>query len=84
MPPCIQIIERIENEVETLEEFHVEPRVLDVCMMRLELDVRIEFLRAFFRNLNVNCSASNALREAPGLQMPWTSLYVRNEREIAD
>ena len=53
MSPCVQIIKRIENKVETLEEFDVELGVLDIGMMRFELHLRVKLFRAFFRNLNV-------------------------------
>ena len=54
MPPRIQIIQRIENNIETLEPIDVELRVCDIGMMSFELDVGIEPCGALFRNLKVD------------------------------
>lgn len=53
MPPCIEIVKRIEDDVETLKEFEVEVRVLDVCVMRFKLDVRIECRGTLFCHLRM-------------------------------
>lgn len=53
MPPCIQIVKRIEDDVETLKEFEIEVGVLDVCVMRFKLDVRIERRGALFCHLRM-------------------------------
>lgn len=53
MPPCVQIIKRIEDDVEALEEFQVEVGVFDVCVMRFELDVRIEYCSTLFCHLTM-------------------------------
>lgn len=42
MPPRIEIIQRIENEIEALEPIYIEFGIFDVGVMRFELDVRIE------------------------------------------
>lgn len=42
MPPRIKVIQRIENEIETLEPVYIEFGIFDVGVMRFELDVRIE------------------------------------------
>jgi hypothetical protein len=42
MPARIQVIQRIEDEIERLEPRDIEPLILDIIMVRLDLDVRIE------------------------------------------
>ena len=51
MPSCVKIIQRIKDDIEALKPFYIELRVLNVGMVRLKLDVRIEFCRALFGNL---------------------------------
>ena len=51
MPSCVKIIQCIEDDIEALEPFYIELRVLDVGMVCLELDMRIEFCCALFGNL---------------------------------
>ncbi len=51
MPSCVKIIQRIEDDIEVLKPFYIELRVLDVGMVRLKLDMRIEFCCALFGNL---------------------------------
>lgn len=51
MPSCVKIIQRIEDDIEVLKPFYIELRVLDVGMVCLELDMRIEFCCALFGNL---------------------------------
>ena len=63
MSPCVQIIQRIEDDVETLKPIDVELRVLDVGMVGFELDIRIEFGGAVFRNLEVNVMLACACPE---------------------
>lgn len=57
MPPRIQIVERIENNLEALKKFDVELGVFDVCVVGFELDARIELRRRLFRNLVARSSA---------------------------
>lgn len=57
MPPRIQIVERIENNLEALKKFDVELGVFDVCVVGFELDARIELRRGLFRNLVARSSA---------------------------
>lgn len=57
MPPRIQIVERIENNLEALKKLDFELGVFDVRMVGLELDARIELRRGFFRNLVAPSSA---------------------------
>jgi hypothetical protein len=56
MPPRIQIIQRIEDEIESLEPRDIEARVLYIVMIRLNLDIRIEHERRVFRNLSLSAS----------------------------
>lgn len=48
MSPGVQIIQRIEDNIETLKKVEVEVGVLDVCVMRFELYVRIECCGTLF------------------------------------
>ena len=57
MPPGIQIIERIENDLEALKKLDVELGVFDVCVVGFELYGRIELRRGLFRNLIDGSSA---------------------------
>lgn len=57
MPPRIQIVERIENNLEALKKFDVELGIFYVRVVGLELDARIELRRGFFRNLIAPSSA---------------------------
>lgn len=43
MPSRIEIVEGIEDKSEALEPLYTELRIFDVGMVRLELDMRIEF-----------------------------------------
>jgi hypothetical protein len=61
MPARIQIIQRIEDEIERLEPCDIEPLILDIIMVRLDLDVRVEPARRLFRNLvasHISCCSS--------------------------
>ena len=51
MPSCVKVVQCIEDDIEALKPFYIELRVLDVGMVRLELNMRIEFCRALFGNL---------------------------------
>lgn len=57
MPPRIQIVERIENNVEALKKLDVKLGVFDICVVGFELDARIELRRGRFRNLLARSSA---------------------------
>lgn len=48
MPSRLHIVQRIENNIETAKPVHIELCLLDVRMMCLDLDARIELLRSFF------------------------------------
>jgi hypothetical protein len=47
MAPGLEVIERIEDDVEALEPGHVELGVLDVVVVRLDDDVGVELARGF-------------------------------------
>ena len=51
MPSCLKIIQCIEDDIEALKPFYIELRVLDVGMVRLKLNMRVEFCCALFGNL---------------------------------
>jgi hypothetical protein len=53
MSACIEVIERVKDDVELLEPRDVELRILDVVVVGFDLDVGIELLRRFFGNLLV-------------------------------
>ena len=52
MPPRIEVIQRIKDNVERLEPGDVELRVLDVVVVRFDLDVGVELARRLFCNLS--------------------------------
>jgi hypothetical protein len=70
MPPRIQVVERIEDNVEGLEPRDVELRVLDVVVVGLDLDVGVEPARRLFRNLSLvsACPITASLQLAPAHQ----------------
>lgn len=47
----IQIVERVEYNVETLEPLYIELRVLDVCVKCFEFDVGVELSSRLLRDL---------------------------------
>lgn len=51
MPPRIQIVQRIKNDLKALKKLDVELRVFNVCVVGFEPDARIELRRGLFRNL---------------------------------
>lgn len=51
MSPRIQVIQRIENDLEGPKPRHIELRIFDVVMVRLDVDVGVEASRGVFCNL---------------------------------
>jgi hypothetical protein len=51
MSTCIEIVEGVKDDVKLLKPRDAELRVLDVVVVGFDLDVGIELLRRFFRNL---------------------------------
>jgi hypothetical protein len=51
MPPRVQIVQRVEDDAEASEPRDVELRVLDVVVVRLDLDVGVELERRLLGNL---------------------------------
>jgi pyrimidine operon attenuation protein/uracil phosphoribosyltransferase len=51
MSPRIQIVQRIEDEVEFLEPYNVELAILDVGVFRFDVDAGVESSGRLFRNL---------------------------------
>ena len=52
MSSSIQIIERIEDEIESLEPIEIELGIFDVGMVCFKLDVRVKFPGRFLCDLN--------------------------------
>jgi hypothetical protein len=75
MPPRIQVVERIEDDVECLEPRHVELHVLDVVVVGFDLDVGVELARRLFRNLPRGQRMPSFHFSVHGADspMPWTS-----------
>lgn len=66
MFPSIQIVERVKDNVETLEPLDVKLRIFDVCVKRFKFDVGIELSSCLFGDLEssgVNTS-SNMIPQA--------------------
>jgi len=51
MATGIQVVERIEDDYETLEPVDIELRVFDVGVMRLDCDIGVELAGGFSRDL---------------------------------
>lgn len=51
MPPRVEIIKRIKDDVERPEPVHVEACILDIRMIRFQLRCRLKFVGNFFRHL---------------------------------
>lgn len=79
MAPRLEVVQRVENEVETPEKRHSKLRVLDIRMRSGDRGVRIEGLGDLFRDLQVVSECCRAMFRAqkflPGLS---TSLCVRS------
>jgi hypothetical protein len=46
--PGVEIVQRIEDQLEATEPLEVELRILDICKVGYDLDIGIEDLRGFF------------------------------------
>lgn len=53
MASSIEIVECVENDIELAEPFYVELCIFDVGMVGFELDVWVELLGDFLRNLRI-------------------------------
>lgn len=51
MATRIEIVQRIKHDIERGKPVHVEPGILDIVMIRLELCAWLELVRDFFRHL---------------------------------
>lgn len=56
MTPSVDIVERIEDDVEAFEPFDVEAWILDVCMMRFKFDIGVELAGCVFGDLEASVS----------------------------
>lgn len=61
MPPCIQIIKRIEHNIEALEPINIEFWIFYICMVRLNLHIGIEFPSRLLRNLALRIASLEAV-----------------------
>lgn len=52
MAAGIKVVKRVEDETEAFEPIDVELRVLDVGMVRLNIDVGVELSGRFLRDLD--------------------------------
>lgn len=53
MASSIEVVEGVENDVELAKPFYVELQIFDVGVVGFELDVWVELLRDFLRNLGI-------------------------------
>jgi hypothetical protein len=67
MSPGLKIIQRIKDHVEALEPLDIEVGVLDIGMVGLELDVRVEFPSSLLRDLS-----PDPIRKFPSMPSPVT------------
>jgi hypothetical protein len=59
MTPSFEIIKSVENDCKRFEEINIELRILDVCMMRFDGDVRIEFRGCLLCDLQMTTVSAN-------------------------
>jgi len=45
VPSGVYVIERVEDHLELFEEGDIESKILDVCMISFDFDLRVEFAR---------------------------------------
>lgn len=65
MASCLEIVQRIEHDVEGPEPIHIELGIRDVCMVCFELSAGLELVRNFFRDLEATVTRSD-----PSLSLP--------------
>lgn len=51
MSPGVEVVKRIENDIEGRKPVHIELSVLDVCMVRFQLCTRLKLMSHFLGNL---------------------------------
>lgn len=51
MAPGFEVVQRVENKIETTEPFNIELRIFDVRMVCDDRDIGIELLRGLFSDL---------------------------------
>jgi hypothetical protein len=52
MPPRIQIIQRIKDDTEALKPRDAELTILNIVVVRYDVDIGVELSRRLFRNLS--------------------------------
>lgn len=84
MSASIEIVQRIEYEVEALEPVNVEARVLDVCMVSFELDAWIEFAGGVLGNLNLSLANGHPIIifVSPYQRLRLLNMFI-SEEELA-
>lgn len=75
MSARIDVVEGVEDDVESLEPCDIELRVFDVVVVSFDLDVGVELVRRFFGNLLQRQRMLSHLTQSSGapLRVPWTS-----------
>lgn len=53
MPPCVHVVQGIEDNVKASKPLDIEVGLFDVCMVCFDLDFGVESLRGLFSNLLV-------------------------------
>lgn len=61
MTARLEIVQGIENDLESLEPSYIKLGVLDVVMVCLNLDIRVELKSRFLRYLYPYCKYSSRL-----------------------
>ena len=61
MASSIEVVESVENDIELAEPSHVELRIFDVGVVGFELDVWVELLGDFLRNLGIVSNMFNVM-----------------------
>lgn len=54
MPPRVKIIESVEDKIKALVPLYIELGILDIRMVGMKFDVRVEFPSSLFCDLRMN------------------------------
>lgn len=54
MPPRVKIIEGVEDKIEVFVPLYIELRILDISMVGMEFDIRVESPSSLFCDLNID------------------------------
>jgi hypothetical protein len=74
MSPRIEVVQRVEDDVEGLEPRDIESRIFDVVVVCFNLDIGIELASRLFRDLSHNqrMFIHRVHMADMHLLMPWT------------